>query len=82
MVVRASTVAATGWRRRVRHRDRGRDRPGLELPDIDVTRLASAYGICAVRAESLNELTATVKAALSSDEPRLIEVSQQPLPAR
>jgi benzoylformate decarboxylase len=55
--------------------------PGLELPDIDVTRLASAYGIPAKRVDSLTELTATVKAALSSDEPRLIEVPQQPLPA-
>lgn len=55
--------------------------PGLDLPDIDVTGIATAYGVSATRVERLSDLTAEVKTALSSDGPRLIEVPQQPLPA-
>jgi benzoylformate decarboxylase len=55
--------------------------PGLDLPDIDVTGIAAAYGVPAIRVDSLTELTTAVKAALSSDGPRLIEVPQQPLSA-
>ncbi|WP_460111607.1 benzoylformate decarboxylase [Streptomyces sp. YKOK-J1] len=53
--------------------------PGLELPGIDVTGIASAYGISATRIDTLAGLTAAVTAALATDEPHLIEVPQQPL---
>ena len=46
-----------------------------------VTGIATAYGVPATRVERLSDLTAEVKAALSSDGPRLIEVPQHPLPA-
>ena len=53
------------------------DVPGLDLPDMDITAIAAAYGIRANRVTSLADLTRTVKAALAGDEPRLIEVPQQ-----
>ncbi|WP_327134827.1 benzoylformate decarboxylase [Streptomyces sp. NBC_01343] len=53
--------------------------PGLELPGVDVTGIASAYGIPATRVDTLAGLTGAVKDALATDEPRLIEVPQQPL---
>lgn len=54
--------------------------PGLDLPDIDITGIASGYGIPTTQVTSLTQLTAVVKEALSYDGPRLIEVPQQRLP--
>jgi len=51
--------------------------PGLELPDIDITGIATAYGIPATQVTSLAQLTTAVRAALAGDGPRLIEVPQQ-----
>jgi len=53
--------------------------PGLDLPDIDITGIASSYGIAATKVDTLAELTRVVKDALAGDEPRLIEVPEQPL---
>ena len=53
--------------------------PGLELPHIDITGIATAYGIPATQVTSLAQLTTTVKDALAGDGPRLIEVSQERL---
>ena len=53
--------------------------PGLELPDIDITGIATAYGIPATQVTSLAQLTTAVKDALAGDGPRLIEVPQQRL---
>ena len=53
--------------------------PGLDLPDIDITGIASSYGIAANRVDTLAELTRVVKDALAGDEPRLIEVPEQSL---
>ena len=53
--------------------------PGLELPDIDITGIATAYGIPATQFTSLAQLTTAVRAALAGDGPRLIEVPQQRL---
>lgn len=53
--------------------------PGLELPDIDITGIATAYGIPATQVTTLAQLTTAVKDALAGDGPRLIEVPQQRL---
>ena len=57
------------------------DVPGLDLPDIDITGIASSYGIPAARVDTLGALTSTVRAALASDAPCLIEVPQRQLGA-
>jgi benzoylformate decarboxylase len=57
------------------------DVPGLELPGIDITGIATAYGIPATQVTSLAQLTTAVKDALAGDGPRLIEVPQQRLPS-
>lgn len=53
--------------------------PGLDLPGIDFTGLAAAYGIPYTRVDTLTGLTSAVTAALAMDEPHLIEVPQRPL---
>ena len=55
------------------------DAPGMELPDIDIPGIATAYGIPSERVKTLSDLTRAVKDALSSDGPRLIEISQRRL---
>jgi benzoylformate decarboxylase len=55
------------------------DTPGLELPGMDITAIATAYAVPATRVDSLSDLTHTVKDALASDGPRLIEVPQRRL---
>ncbi len=51
--------------------------PGLELPGIDVCGIARAYGVSATRVESLDQLTAAVRAGLAGDAPCLIEVPER-----
>ena len=55
--------------------------PGLELPDIDITGIATAYGIPATQVTSLAQLTTAVKGAPAGDGPRLIEVPSSACPA-
>jgi benzoylformate decarboxylase len=57
------------------------DTPGLELPGMDITAIATAYGIVSERLDTLSDLTRAVKEALTSDEPRLIEIPQRGLPS-
>jgi benzoylformate decarboxylase len=53
------------------------DAPGMELPDMDIPGIATAYGVQSERVKSLSDLTHAVKDALSSDKPHLIEISQR-----
>jgi benzoylformate decarboxylase len=53
------------------------DTPGLELPGMDITGIATSYGVESERVGSLPDLTSTVKQALGSDRPRLIEVTER-----
>jgi benzoylformate decarboxylase len=55
------------------------DTPGLELPGMGITGIATSHGIESVRVESLSDLTRVIKQALGSDQPRLIEVTQRSL---
>jgi benzoylformate decarboxylase len=55
------------------------DTPGLELPSIDITGMATAYGVHAAHVDTLSDLTHAVKDALASDQPRLIEIAQRRL---
>jgi benzoylformate decarboxylase len=55
------------------------DTPGLELPGMDVTTIATSYGVRAERAGTLSDLTQAVKDALKGDEPHLIEIPQRRL---
>ena len=53
------------------------DAPGMELPDMDIPGVATAYGVQSETVKSLSDLTHAVKDGLSSDRPRLIEISQR-----
>ncbi|MEV4518297.1 benzoylformate decarboxylase [Dactylosporangium sp. NPDC049525] len=54
------------------------DTPGLELPALDVVGLATAYGVPAVRADTLDAFTTELRRALAAtDGPRLIEIPQR-----
>ncbi|MFE2046245.1 benzoylformate decarboxylase [Streptomyces sp. NPDC059477] len=49
----------------------------LDVPDVDIVKIAEGYGVAAQRVESLDELTQLVKVGMSATEPRLIEVPQR-----
>ena len=53
------------------------DAPGMELPRMDIPGVAAAYGVQSETVKSLSDLTHAVKDGLSSDQPRLIEISQR-----
>jgi benzoylformate decarboxylase len=53
------------------------DAPGMELPGMDITGIAAAYGVQSDRVKSLADLTHAVKDGLASDKPHLIEISQR-----
>jgi benzoylformate decarboxylase len=55
------------------------DTPGLELPVMDITAIAAGYGIASERMDTLSDLAHAVKDALTSDQPRLIEIPQRRL---
>lgn len=55
------------------------DTPGLELPGMDITAIAASYGLASERLETLPNLTRAVRDALTSDQPRLIEITQRRL---
>lgn len=46
--------------------------PGLDVPDIDITGLAAAYGCKTSRAETPDDLSDQVKQALANDGPTVI----------
>ncbi|MFB7496436.1 thiamine pyrophosphate-dependent enzyme [Streptomyces sp. NPDC056161] len=51
--------------------------PYLDVPDVDIVRIAEGYGVAGQRVESLEELTRLVEAGMQATEPRLIEVPQR-----
>src|SRR6201986_2401864 len=53
------------------------DAPGMELPDLDIPGIATAYGIPSERVKTLSDLTRAVKDGLSSDRPSLVEIPQR-----
>ncbi len=46
---------------------------------MDITGIATSYGIRSAHVDTLSDLTRAVKDALASDEPRLIEIAQRRL---
>lgn len=54
------------------------DALGLDIPDIGIVGIATAYGIPAGRADSLADLTNLAREALSGNGPRLEEIKQRP----
>ena len=53
--------------------------PGLDLPGIDYCAIAEGYGVRAVRVATRDELAATLRRAIGSDAPSLIEVPIRPM---
>lgn len=52
--------------------------PGLDLPKLDSVAIAAGYGLGARRAESRDELRETLKEAIGSGKPELVEVRVAP----
>jgi benzoylformate decarboxylase len=52
--------------------------PGLDLPAMDIIGIAGAYGVPAVRVDSLEDLSRELRQARRSEGPCLIEVPQRP----
>lgn len=51
--------------------------PGLDLPALETTKIASGYGIESTTARSAGEVEATLKEAIADPKPRLVEVPVQ-----
>jgi benzoylformate decarboxylase len=52
--------------------------PGLDLPALDVSAVATGYGVPSARAASRDELHAALSEAFEADGPRLVEVKVAP----
>jgi benzoylformate decarboxylase len=52
--------------------------PGLDLPRLDCTALASAYGVNARRTEGVDDTREALRAAIASGKPELVEVRVTP----
>jgi benzoylformate decarboxylase len=52
--------------------------PGLDLPALDVSAVASAYGVPSKRVSDREELTEALRTAIGSDGPELVEVQVAP----
>jgi benzoylformate decarboxylase len=52
--------------------------PGLDLPKLDCTALASAYGVMARRTEGVDDTREALRAAIGSGKPELVEVRVTP----
>jgi benzoylformate decarboxylase len=52
--------------------------PGLDLPALDVSAVASAYGVPSSRVTEVEELTEKLRGAIGSDGPQLVEVHVAP----
>lgn len=52
----------------------GRNVPGMDLPGIDITKIASGYGMKAENVDRSEALEGALSAAFASDEPHLISV--------
>ncbi len=53
----------------------GRNVPGMEIPGIDIVKIAEGYGMRAQEVDRPEELEPALKAAFASQEPRLISVN-------
>lgn len=53
----------------------GRNVPGMDIPHIDVTKIAQGYGMSAVHVETPQDLEPALKEAFATNEPRLINVA-------
>lgn len=53
----------------------GRNVPGMDIPGIDMVKIAQGYGMAAQAVERPEELEPALRAAFASSEPRLINVS-------
>ena len=54
---------------------------GSELQNPDFVKLAEAYGVVGMKAESPEELGSALKKAIDLDKPVLIEAPLGPMPA-
>jgi benzoylformate decarboxylase len=52
----------------------GRNVPGMDIPDIDVVKIAQGYGMSACYVERPQDLQPALREAFADDEPRLIRV--------
>jgi benzoylformate decarboxylase len=52
--------------------------PGLDLPALDVSAVASAYGVPSQRVSGVEELASALKTAIGSGGPELVEVQVAP----
>ncbi|HEV2689150.1 MAG TPA: thiamine pyrophosphate-dependent enzyme, partial [Bryobacteraceae bacterium] len=53
----------------------GRNVPGMDIPGIDMVRIAQAYGMAAHEVDRPEELEPALRAAFAANEPRLISVN-------
>jgi benzoylformate decarboxylase len=53
----------------------GRNVPGMEIPGIDMVKIAQGYGMNAQAVNRAEELAPALRAAFASNEPRLINVT-------
>ena len=53
----------------------GRNVPGMEIPGIDMVKIAQGYGMSAQAVDRAEELESALRAAFDSNKPRLINVS-------
>ncbi len=52
--------------------------PGLDLPALECSEVAAAYGVNARRVRGLDELRASLPEAIASDAPELLEITVSP----
>jgi benzoylformate decarboxylase len=52
----------------------GRNVPGMDIPDIDVVKIAQGYGMSACHVERRQDLEPALLAAFADDKPRLMSV--------
>lgn len=71
VILRNSSYGALRWF--ARNMNVG-ETPGLDIPDIDFTALAAGYGVTAAAASTSDQLSNSIREALASGEPRLIQV--------
>ena len=53
----------------------GRNVPGMDIPGIDVVKIAQGYGMAAQEVDRPEELEPALRAAFASNQPRLISVN-------
>jgi benzoylformate decarboxylase len=52
--------------------------PGLDLPALDTTAVASGYGLTSQRVSTRDELREAMRVSIAAEEPRLVEVGVAP----